>query len=78
MLVNNNGNIINNIVSIAESIIYKDYIAFQDSDGAIFHIKKSEVIKLYSQLVSKKPIITNDDLNKMTERELDIFLTGGN
>ena len=73
MITNNNGCIINNIHAMAESTIYKDYIAFQDADGAIFHIKKTELTKLYLYMLDLEPIIKSDRINHLTQSELDKY-----
>ncbi len=73
MVTTNNGGVINNIVNIGISNIYSEYIAFQDSDGAIMHIKKTELKKLYFYMVNNSPLLKTDDIQHMSEQELNYF-----
>ena len=50
MVVGTKGNVINDITEIAQSVYANEYVAFQDTDGAIFQIKKTDVTKLYNYI----------------------------
>ena len=48
MVVNKTGNVISKIVGVDNSIHHINHIAFQDIDGAVFHINVSDVEYLYN------------------------------
>jgi len=52
MNTNSNGSVINAITAIDKSVIYQNFIAFQDEDGAVIHIRISELEKLHRYYVS--------------------------
>ena len=80
MITRHDGSVINNVIAMDESKSYKDFIAFQDEDGAVFHIRKTELRKLYFYMLNNSPIPKNSnliddiDISKLTPKELDKFI----
>jgi len=52
MNTNSNGSVINAITAIDKSVVYQNFVAFQDEDGAVIHIRISELEKLHQFYVS--------------------------
>jgi hypothetical protein len=71
MVTNNNGSVINSVTTMNPSPAYQEFITFKDGDGAIFHIRKTELRKLYFYMLNNAPI--NRDL-EIIKTELDDFL----
>jgi len=63
MVVNKNGNIINDVTGVAFSMAYQGYVAILDSDGAIIQINKNDIYKIYDFIVKQKNVEVQHDLD---------------
>ena len=70
MKTTNVGSIINFAKAMDNSQFYADFIAIQDDDGAIIHIRKSEVMKMAN-------FIQNQGTQQQTQTKLDDYFTKG-
>jgi len=73
MKVTSIGSVINNIKAIDKSLAYKDFIAFQDEDGAVIHIRISELEKLHKFYISNITKIETVPVDELPSSKLDTF-----
>ncbi len=72
MRTTENGTIINNIKAVDDSTAFKDFLAVLDEDGAIVHIRTSEVVKMYNYLLSKR---SKPQPSEPNNQKMDAFFT---
>lgn len=76
MKVTQTGTVINNVITCADSISYKDFLAFQDEDGAIVHMRKTEITKLYNYMLQQQSLAQQPpvvDQTNTTQKDLDSY-----